>query len=198
MRLGGLWILALAMLLADGVPARAEIVTDPGFESCVNPEDAPPGWSGGAPGTIYCNSDSHTGSWGAQFVFGTLSQSISTTAGDNYDFSFWLNDRAASPDSFTASFGSNEVLDLVNPSNFGYTLEDFTVTATAATTTISFTGDVSGGVWNLDDVSVTDLGPTAPEPTSLALFGTGLLGLWLLSRRTLAKTQTKPLPKVQI
>jgi hypothetical protein len=37
MRLGGLWILALAMLLTDGVPARAEIVSDPGFESCSNP-----------------------------------------------------------------------------------------------------------------------------------------------------------------
>jgi hypothetical protein len=117
-------------------------------------------------------------------VGGTMSQSISTTAGDNYDFSFWLDDGSVSPDSFTASFGSDEVLDLVNHSDFGYTLEDFTVTATAATTTISFGAHTTGNSWTLDDVSVTDLGPSAPEPTSLALFSSGLLGLWLLSRRT--------------
>lgn len=76
----------------------------------------------------------------------------------------------------------------VNVFPFPYTFEDFTVTAAAASTTISFTGSpgLFGPGWNLDDVSVTAVTP-APEPASLALVATGLFGLFARRRRESAR-----------
>ncbi len=184
--------LVLAFLVVM-VPARANnLVTDPGFEDCggiAGVGNPPPGWS--ASGAAACEANPHSGSSDADpFVdeLSTLSQDISTTVGDSYDFSFWLKGFVVTPDFFTASFGSDEVLDLVDPADFGYTLEDFTVTATAGTsTTIEFEGNGNGGLWALDDVSVTDLGPAAPEPGSVALVAAGLLGLWEFRRRHFSK-----------
>src|SRR5580700_5084454 len=116
MRSNGFWIFASAILLAASVvPAWANLITDPGFESCTASSTAPPGWTA-SDANVSCGGNPHTGNWDADLNGngGTLSQTITTIAGDNYDFSFWLEDAPTSPDFFTASFGTNEVLDLVN------------------------------------------------------------------------------------
>jgi hypothetical protein len=187
MRTNGFWIFASAILLAASVvPARANLITDPGFESCTGNGATPPGWT--SVGDAGCNSAApHTGNWGVIFsgLPNTLSQTITTIAGDNYDFSFWLDSGLGSPSFITASFGSDEVLDLVNPGlSPGYIPEDFTVAASGTSTTVTFSGEANGGGWALDDVSVTDQGPAAPEPASLLLMGAGLLGIaWRFRRQ---------------
>jgi hypothetical protein len=187
MQHNGFWILALAILLAASVvPARANLITDPGFESCTSSFFGPPGWARSFP-SAFCNQNPHTGGWDTDGSgrAGTLSQTIATIVGDNYDFSFWLWNPVGAPGIFTASFGSDEVLDLVNVGVIAsYTLEDFTVTATGTNTTIGFGMESNGGAWSLDDVSVTDQGPATPEPASLLLMGTGLLAIaWRFRRR---------------
>ena len=110
------------------LPARANLITDPGFESCTEDLGDAPGWTTTNNPPCF-NFGGHSGSWGALFAGSesTVSQTITTIIGDNYDFSFWLRGSNSS-DSFAASFGSDEVLDLVDPGSFAYTLEDFTVT----------------------------------------------------------------------
>jgi hypothetical protein len=181
--------LAAGLLIAPLSPARANLVSDPGFESCIppgGPGETPPDWSG----TAICAGRPHSGTWAAGFASpsATLSQSIATTPGDTYDFSFWLEspDPPQPPNSFTASFGSDVVLNLTNVFPFHYTFEDFTVTAAAASTTISFTASTPapGSFWFLDDVSVT----AVPAP-ALSPLGPALVGLFLLARRAYRRRQ---------
>ena len=186
MRQNGFWILASAILLAaSAVPARANLITNPGFESCTFPINTyPTGWT--ETGSVSCSPGTvHTGNYTAVLpTDSTLSQTITTVAGENYDFSFWLLTEISSPSSITGSFGGDEVLDLVNPASFGYTLEDFSVTATGTSTTIAFSTTGSGGGSAIDDVSVTDLGPATPEPASLLLLASGLLAIaWRFRHR---------------
>jgi hypothetical protein len=103
-QIAGAAALGVVMLLAAVSPTRANLISDPGFESCTTAGSAPPpGWTGSA----FCGLTPHSGMWSANFNSGsfTLSQSIATTAGDKYDFSFWLiTIGPAIPNSFTASF----------------------------------------------------------------------------------------------
>jgi hypothetical protein len=84
MRVFGILTLALMLMGATG-SARANLVADPGFESCTA-GGVPPDWSASA---VYTNCDlnPHSGTYDEIFSGPvTLSQSILTTAGENYDF----------------------------------------------------------------------------------------------------------------
>jgi hypothetical protein len=175
---------ALALVAGVAAPARADLVTDPGFESCIHTNVVPSGWTGDAS----CQGHPNSGTFSVGFspVDGRLlSQTIPTTVGATYDFSFWLRDFGVtslnSGNNFTASFGTDQVLNLTPPSNgiFPYTFENFAVTAEATTTTIQFARPTGfGGEFFLDDVSVTP----APEPASLALLAVGLVSLTMVVR----------------
>ena len=131
--------LGMAALFASISPTWANLVTNPGFEECLDVgQTPPPGWTGtascgGRPGG---GADPDMGFFSAIFDASvTLSQSFATSAGDKYEFSFWLfnTNPIAIPHAFTAAFGPDMVLNLgSNVDTFPYTFYDFTVSATAA------------------------------------------------------------------
>jgi hypothetical protein len=117
----------------------------------------------------------------------TISQTITTTPGDTYTLSFYLaNPVGGTPNYFSASLGNSSF----SFTNFGvaFNWQQFSLStvATGDQTTLSFTFRNDPAYWFLDDVSVTQgTSGTVPEPGTLVLFGSGLLGMAGVIRRKL-------------
>lgn len=106
-----------------------------------------------------------------------LSQTISTEAGAEYNFSFWLASDGGTPNDFTAWWDGTAVFSESDIPWQPYILESFTVTATSSLTTIEFDASNTPGYLRLDDVNVV-----AAEP-NLGFLGSLLLGLSLIGLR---------------
>ena len=120
---------------------------------------------------------------------GTLSQTLSTTAGAQYNISFWFASVGDNPSDFSATWDGTPLLSLTNP-NTGANWTQYTFTATGTgsdTLTFSFRDDPA--FMALDNISVTEQtsGTSVPEPSSLLLLGTGVLGLGGIVRRKLGR-----------
>lgn len=173
---------------ALSTPAAAvELVTNGGFESAVELE----GWSHTDHHlhTFSGTQDPHTGNYDAAFGAGTdnedtLSQTLATTSGQSYDFSFWLKNVGA-PAFFSAAFGGTTLLTLTPTASFDYTRYSYRVTATSDATDITFRGSNPPDHLHLDDVSVTVAGGV-PEPGvwGMMIVGFGTAGVAARTRRS--------------
>jgi hypothetical protein len=191
-------LIAAATLLVAPRAFAGDIVVNGGFENTVpypgQPSNInlPVGWTLTDPDAGYtaveCNSGTgHTGNCAAYFSdasnLGSLSQELDTTPGTNYVLSFYL-EIIGEPNQCTVNWGGSQVLDLTNAANQPYTLYTIDVTATSASTDLSFSGLNTPAVSYFDDVSVDAVNAT-PEPGTFALLATGLLSCAGLARRRL-------------
>ncbi len=120
---------------------------------------------------------------------GTLSQTLSDTAGAHYTFSFWFASVGDNPSDFSASWDGTQLLSLTNPdTGSSYTEYSYSVTGTGSDT-IQFAFRDDPGYMALDNVSVTaNTGTgTTPEPSSFILMGSGILALGGMIRRRLSR-----------
>ncbi len=184
----------LLLGLTSLAPAQAQnLVQNPGFETG---SLAP--WIASSTGGISVLADedssvAHSGLWSAQITFGTqgpgtgsLSQTLLTTPGKTYNFSFWAqyqDDFALFSSPLQVSWNGTQIADPTLPSFGGYSQYAYNVTATGSSTTIQFSLAVNNALASLflDDVRVAS---PVPGPSALLVMLLGAVpGLRLLRRR---------------
>ena len=181
MRAGALYGIVVILVWATS-PASANLITNSGFET-----GDFTGWTvTNTTGLVSVLNNSvltpHSGVFAAvngnHNPLATIAQTLVTTPGQTYTFSFWLqelNNNSPPSNSFAALWNGGPLLSLVNAANFPYRQYSYTVSATSASSTISFVGFTLPLAWVLDDVSLEQ---TTPEPTSLVfMLGAGMLAL---------------------
>jgi flagellin len=149
---------------------------------------------GSKPGSSYA---AHGGSdyalLGPVGSLGTMSQTIATTAGQSYTFSWWLASDGDFANEFDASWNGTQVFDHQDIPVQGYVEYSFTVQATGSSTVIEFSYRDDPGYLSLDDVSVTGSisAQSVPEPSSavLACIGTLMIVAVPLRSRWLRKAR---------
>ena len=176
--------------LCDGIAGN--LVQNCGFEALDALGGPPSLWTSGTNNRVQDTSFAdpvgvvHSGNQGLAFgsVFATsaLSQTLATNAGTLYDIHFWLNMNDLSNSTVTLSWNGTQIFNQSDLPATGWTEFSLAETASSDATLLSF-GLRQAPSWSgLDDVVVT-AATLVPEPGSLLLLGTSLLGLGLLRRR---------------
>ena len=169
--------------LSVACPARANLITNPGFET-----GNLTGWTSSmflVSGTFNGQAP-HSGNFQAvnNFEPASISQSVATTPGAAYTVSFFAAAPPISPNvTMTVTFGATTIFSHLFDSITGYTEYTFNVTASSASSALTFNLDGSGFVL-LDDISVGLARVGVPDGGStVSLLGCALLGLAALRRR---------------
>ncbi len=182
-------VAATLALVGARAAAAQELVVNGGFETVTGNStfpDWPAEWSASCPGLggIGMNH-AQTGTYGVYLGNGcTLSQSIATTVGQSYTFSFWLRSLVLGQ-SISASWNAGQPIFVNDTITGGFVQLSAAVTAVGASSTIEFASTINAGQYlSIDDISVqstaqTPDGPstTVPEPSTVALTAAGLLGV---------------------
>ena len=179
---------AVALVTAAAAPASAQnLVFNPGFENTPSLQGYTVATCEAGLGAFRSGIFGRTGSFGLAFnsrsCNATVTQTLNTVAGQNYDISFWYRtNNVATPNNLTFSFDGVELFNQAL-TNLSYQQFTFSAVATSSMTDIVFAGR-SPGANAVDDVSITAGTPTAvvPEPSTVALMTAGLAGLFGIAR----------------
>ena len=197
-------------LLCLCAPVWANLVTNGGFEEVGGTPTGSPGpltgWTAGDTGVFMIASSAfpHSGSWAAALgstdvSLGTLSQTLTTVAGQEYRLEYWLYNIGLTPNYFNASWDGSivtgsELTDDMSQTVGTYKMFVFTdLVASGASTNLTFTATNDFGYWHLDDVSVTAPVPEADTRTLYLFAGIAIFAAYK-RRRTELRSKLEGLP----
>ena len=103
------------------------------------------------------NSGAYSAFFGAVGTYNIISQTISTTPGDIYNLSFFLDNSGGPYSEAFVDWGGTQVWDVQPSHTFGWNQFGVELTATGASTTVSFGFEQVPSYFNLDDTSLIDL-----------------------------------------
>lgn len=143
-------------------------------------------------GDGFSNYEPHGGTYFAALgnyglPLGSVSQSFMDVSGQQYELTYYLASDGMDPNELETEVDGNVLSDLVNvpvtgSAPYPYVEYDFLFTGTGDDT-LAFLDLDDPSFLALDDVSVAAVPAPIPEPGSMALFGTGILGVLGMVRR---------------
>jgi len=121
------------------------------------------------------NSGSYSAFFGAMGSYNLISQTINTVAGDSYNLSFFLDNSGGPYSEAFADWGGTLVWDVQPVATFGWNQFGVVLTATSASTTVTFGFEQVPSYFNLDDTSLVDLtaNPSVVPITKTTIAGDG-------------------------
>jgi hypothetical protein len=156
-------------------PAKANLITNPGFET-----GDFTGWTHSANasvGGVINGVAPHSGNSQAKFTgAGSLSQSVATTLGAAYTVSFF-----AATSNLGFPFSSTLAVNWGGSTIFSHLFTSDTGSASSTSLDFAVSGFI--GAWVFDDISVTPTGTVPDGGTTVSLLGCALLGLAALRRK---------------
>jgi hypothetical protein len=126
--------------------------------------------------TYHSHSGDYFAALGSASLSGSVSQSLSTTAGQSYTISLWLASDGLTANEFKVLWDGSTLSDQTNIPAQGYLEQSYTVQGTG-TDTLMFYGGDGPGYLSLDDVSVVAAGSAVPEPASFTLLALGIASI---------------------
>jgi hypothetical protein len=186
-------LVGLLLVAASNGAWAQNLVFNPGFET-----GDFTGWTITGDNASVETGVGHTGNFAASFgalspATDVLSQTLATEVGERYRITFFaqtpeLGVPPGSPNSLAVSFEGLQIDSFTVPDNVDYNQFSYTVTAHSTSSDLSFAVSNDPDFTQLDDVSVTRIVATGPEPGALPLLITGasaagLLVLWSRRRR---------------
>jgi hypothetical protein len=126
---------------------------------------------------------------------GSLTQTLPTTVGTQYQITFWFtNPLAGNPNEFRAMWNGDVLYGVTNAPAFGWKSQSMVTTATTNQTELRFEFRNDDNAFGLDDIEVLQLSATSIQLNASAATANGFVLTWSSTPGTRYQLQSQSAP----